>query len=165
LLHADLKFNDDTIRVYTTHLQSVLFEKTDYEKIEKIQHGDDGMVKNTRSIFSKLKLASGIRGRQAEAVRRQLEMDTHPVVFTCDMNDVPTSYSYAQIRGDMRDVFLEKGLGIGRTFSSLSPTLRIDYIFADKNFSVQQFNKYVRKLSDHYMMVADLKLVKPSNKK
>ena len=60
----------------------------------------------------------------------------------------------------MQDAFLKKGFGIGRTFSNLSPTLRIDYIFADKNFKVKQFTRQVKKLSDHYMLVADVELKK-----
>lgn len=158
LIHADLKFNNDTVRVYNTHLQSVLFEKTDYEKIEKIQEADDDLLKNSKSIFSKLRIAGRIRGRQADAAEKQIKSSKYPVLFTGDLNDVPTSYTYATIRGDMQDAFLEKGFGIGRTFSSLSPTLRIDYIFADKNFLVQQFSKSSRNLSDHYMIVADVKL-------
>jgi len=55
---------------------------------------------------------------------------------------------------------LKKGFGIGRTFSSLSPTLRIDYIFADKHFKINQFRRLVRKLSDHYMIAADVELRK-----
>jgi endonuclease/exonuclease/phosphatase family metal-dependent hydrolase len=161
LLHADLKFNNDTIRLFTTHLQSVLFVKQDYDKIERIQHAEDSLVQNTRSIFSKIKKGAAIRSRQANTVSEVLKESPYPVLFTGDLNDVPTSYTYAKIRGDMQDVFLQKGLGIGRTFSSLSPTLRIDYIFADKNFSILQYKKYVRELSDHYMQVADVKLINP----
>jgi endonuclease/exonuclease/phosphatase family metal-dependent hydrolase len=58
----------------------------------------------------------------------------------------------------MNDAFLQKGFGIGRTFSSLSPTLRIDYILTSKQFSVKQFNRVIKDYSDHYMIVADLKL-------
>jgi endonuclease/exonuclease/phosphatase family metal-dependent hydrolase len=74
-----------------------------------------------------------------------------------DLNDVPNSYTYFTIKGDMQDAFLRKGFGIGRTFSALSPTLRIDYIFADREFKVKQFNRLVRNYSDHYMIVADMK--------
>ena len=158
LLHADVKFNGDTVRVFTTHLQSVLFEKADYNKIEQIQHGEEGVIKNSRSIFSKLRLAARIRGQQADAAREEMATSPYPVVFTGDLNDVPTSYAYAAIRGKMRDAFLEKGFGIGRTFSALSPTLRIDYVFADRRFSILQVKRYVRELSDHYMLVADVEL-------
>jgi endonuclease/exonuclease/phosphatase family metal-dependent hydrolase len=161
LLHADLKFNNDTIRVFNTHLQSVLFEKSDYDKIAKLEKGDEGFVSNSRSIFSKIKRGASVRGRQADKVKEVLQQSTYPVLFTGDLNDVPTSYTYSTIRGNMQDAFLQKGLGIGRTFASLSPTLRIDYIFADKNFSILQYKKYVKDLSDHYMQVADVKLLNP----
>jgi endonuclease/exonuclease/phosphatase family metal-dependent hydrolase len=60
----------------------------------------------------------------------------------------------------MQDAFLKKGFGIGRTFTGLSPTLRIDYIFADHHFKIKQFNRIVKNLSDHYMLVADVQLKK-----
>jgi len=64
------------------------------------------------------------------------------------------------VRTGMQDAFLKKGFGIGRTFTGLSPTLRIDYIFADDHFKVKQFNRIVKNLSDHYMLVADVELNK-----
>jgi len=60
----------------------------------------------------------------------------------------------------MQDAFLKKGFGIGRTFSALSPTLRIDYIFASNDFTIRQYDRLVRNYSDHYMLVADVKLIK-----
>lgn len=160
LIHADLKFNGDTVRVFTTHLQSVLFEKSDYEKIESLESVEDGFIDNSKGILSKIKKGIIIRSRQADKAKEILRQSPYPVLFTCDMNDVPSSYTYNTIRGDMQDVFLKKGLGIGRTFSSLSPTLRIDYIFADKNFFILQYKRYTQDLSDHYMQVADVKLLK-----
>ena len=58
----------------------------------------------------------------------------------------------------MQDAFLKKGFGVGRTFSAISPTLRIDYIFADDHFRIDQFRRIVRNYSDHYMLVADIKI-------
>ena len=58
----------------------------------------------------------------------------------------------------MQDAFIKKGFGVGRTFSSLSPTLRIDYIFADDHFRIDQFKRIAKKSSDHYMLVADIEL-------
>src|SRR5450432_2744107 len=46
LLHADIKVNDDTVRIYTTHLQSLQFGKRDYERIEKIAHVEEGELSN-----------------------------------------------------------------------------------------------------------------------
>ena len=60
----------------------------------------------------------------------------------------------------MQDAFLKKGFGIGRTFSALSPTLRIDYIVATDHFKTHQFNREVKNYSDHYLLVADMEIKK-----
>ncbi len=161
LIHADIKVNDDTIRVYTTHLQSLQFRKSDYDKISSIERADqDSLISKSRTIFSKLKRGIVYRGIQARIVHEELKKSAYPYLLCGDMNDVPNSYTYSTVRGNLQDAFLKKGWGIGRTFTSLSPTLRIDYIFTDKNFQVQQFNRLVKSLSDHYMLVADVQLKK-----
>jgi endonuclease/exonuclease/phosphatase family metal-dependent hydrolase len=158
LIHADVKFNDDTIRIFTSHLQSVQFKRRDYERINEIKNYEDSIVSNSRTIFSKLKKGIERRSVQANVIRAQLGQSQHPVIFCGDFNDVPNSYTYFTIRGNMQDAFLEKGSGMGRSFTSISPTLRIDYILASKDFSVLQFDRSKRKYSDHYMLVTDLKL-------
>ena len=100
------------------------------------------------------------RSLQANIIAQVLGDSPFPVLLCGDMNDVPNSYTYFTVRGDMQDAFLKKGFGIGRTFSALSPTLRIDYIFADDHFAVRQFNRVVKRYSDHYMLVSDLELKK-----
>jgi endonuclease/exonuclease/phosphatase family metal-dependent hydrolase len=82
----------------------------------------------------------------------------YPFVITGDFNDVPNSYTYFKISNGLQDAFLKQGFGVGRTFNALSPTLRIDHILTTPHFEVLQFNRQVRSLSDHYMIVADLRL-------
>jgi endonuclease/exonuclease/phosphatase family metal-dependent hydrolase len=158
LIHADVKFNGDTIRIFTTHLQSVQFKKRDYQRINEIKNYEDSIVSNSKTIFSKLKKGIERRSVQANFIRDQVRKSQYPVVFCGDFNDVPNSYTYFTVRGNMQDAFLEKGSGIGRSFTSIAPTLRIDYILASKDFSVLQFDRISKKYSDHYMLVTDLKL-------
>lgn len=158
LIQADILINTDTVRVMTTHLQSVQFKKEDYQSIEEIKERDDSLIQNSKNIFSKLRVASRRRAIQAEMVRAQIEKSPYPVILTGDFNDIPNSYTYHTISKGLQDAFLEKGFGVGRTYSGISPTLRIDYILTSKNFSVEQFQRLVRELSDHYPLVADLKL-------
>lgn len=160
LIHADILYKGDTIRFYTTHLQSVQFKKQDYQRIEEIKNREDSILEKSRSIFSKLKRAITFRSRQAKIVKETTRQSPHPYVITGDFNDVPNSYTYFTIKGDLQDAFLKKGFGIGRTYSGLSPTLRIDYILPSHDFSVVQFDRVVREYSDHYLLVADLKLNK-----
>ncbi|HEV7621529.1 MAG TPA: endonuclease/exonuclease/phosphatase, partial [Flavisolibacter sp.] len=76
-----------------------------------------------------------------------------------DFNDVPNSYTYFTIRDEqLQDAFLKTGLGIGRTYSYIAPTLRIDYLFTTKQFKINQFNRIIKNYSDHYMLVTDLEL-------
>ena len=157
LMHADIKIDDDTIRVFSTHLQSLQFGKTEYIDIAELKKGDS-VLDNTKTIFSRVKQGSALRSIQAEVARTVMEDSPHPVLFAGDLNDVPNSFTYFTMKGDRQDAFLKKGFGIGRTFTGLSPTLRIDYIFADTQFKVLQFNRLVKNLSDHYMLVTDVKL-------
>ncbi len=158
LIHADIKVNDDTIRVYTTHLQSLQFGKRDYEKIGQIESAEDSLLSNSRTILSKVKRGFTYRSIQAQLIDEVLGDSPHPVLFCADLNDVPTSYTYSKVKGNMQDAFLKKGFGLGRTFFALSPTLRIDYIFASKQYKVLQFDRIVKDYSDHYMLVADAQL-------
>lgn len=157
LLYAGFRVGNDTIRVYTTHLQSLQFGKNDYSRIEKLKDGDS-LIANSKNLLSKIKRGLVNRSIQAGIINDVLAVSPHPVLLCADLNDVPNSYTYKKVKGDMQDAFLKKGFGIGRTFTGLSPTLRIDYIFADKHFRVKQFNRITKKLSDHYMLIADVEL-------
>jgi len=160
LISADIVFNGDTIRFFTTHLQSVQFKKEDYQSLEEIKNRDDSLLQNSKSIFSKLKRGFIYRAQQADIVKEITSVSPHPYIMTGDFNDVPNTYTYFTIRGDLQDAFLKQGFGMGRTYSGISPTLRIDYILPTKHFSVLQFNRIVKEYSDHYMIVADLRLKK-----
>jgi len=158
LISADILFQKDTIRIHTTHLQSVQFKKEDYKSLQEIKDRDDSLLQNSKSIFSKLKRGFIHRAQQANIVKQITGNSPHPYIMTGDFNDVPNTYTYFTIRGKLQDAFLQQGFGIGRTYSGISPTLRIDYILATPHFSVNQFNRIVKNYSDHYMLVADLAL-------
>ena len=164
LLRADIKFGGDTVRIFTSHLQSVQFNKLDYERIDRIRNYEDSVFSNSKDIFSKIKRAIRYRSMQANLVRKTINESPHPVILCGDFNDVPTSYTYFTIRGDMQDAFLKRDFGVGRTFTALSPTLRIDYILASSQLSFLQFNRVTKRYSDHYMLVADLMMNPRSSK-
>ncbi len=154
LIYADIQFNNQTIRVFTTHLQSVRFENAQYASIRKVKSPDAGLS-GSKSVISKLKLAYKYRGAEADFVRQKIEASPYPAIICGDFNDVPNSYTYFTVKGNLQDAFLAKGSKLGRTFRYLSPTLRIDYILADKKFEVKQFNRVVLPYSDHYPIIAD----------
>lgn len=158
LLAADIVFEKDTFRVFTTHLQSVLLQKNDYRSISIIRNAEDSMVEASRSILKKLRNGYRYRGSQADLVREQLDASPFPAMICGDFNDVPNSYTYFTIRGDRQDAFLKAGWGLGRTYGDLSNTLRIDYILPASSFEVVAFRRSGLPYSDHYPILADLRL-------
>ncbi len=160
LIGADIMVGSQRIRVFNTHLQSVLFKKDDYRYVKMIQTGDEKIMEASKSIVRKLKQGYTYRGDQVDIVRKALDESPFPEIICGDFNDVPNSYTYFQIKGDRQDAFVEKSSGIGRTFYALSPTLRIDFIMADPAFEVRHYYREVLPYSDHYPLVVDLKLEK-----
>ena len=158
LIACDFDIRGKKIRVYNTHLQSVLLQKKDYNDLQIIRNAKDSMVEASKSILRKLKQGYSSRGNQVDIVRRELDHSPYPAIICGDFNDVPNSYTYFQIRGDRKDAFVEKGKGIGRTFANLSPTLRIDYVMADEKFEVTQYKRQVLSYAEHFPIVVDLKL-------
>lgn len=156
LAYADVEMNGKRIRVIALHLQSVRFESADYQSLSKMKQTKDPNIRAGKTILSKLKAGFQRRYDQAVKVNSEIEASPYPILLCGDFNDVPNSGAYFTIRNHLQDAFLKKGLFIGRTFRFISPTLRIDYIFADKNFKIKQFQLIHAKYSDHFPLVADI---------
>lgn len=161
LIYCDISTGAQTIRVFNTHLQSVLFQKEDYARLRMIRTADDSMLDASKSILKKLRQGYASRGTQVDIVREQIDKSPHPFVLCGDFNDVPNSYTYFRIRGGHQDAFIAASNGIGRTYRDVAPTLRIDYIMADKQFDVLQCKRFAVPYSDHYPVLADLRLTSP----
>ncbi|HEY0299353.1 MAG TPA: endonuclease/exonuclease/phosphatase family protein [Arachidicoccus sp.] len=157
-IYADILRGNETIRVFNVHLQSYKFSQQDYEDIAAIKQQSDSSLKASISIMNKMQLAYARRGIQADMVKNYSDSTSFKSIICGDFNDVPGSYAYFKIRGNRQDAFLEKSWGVGRTYYSIAPTLRIDYILPDKKFSVNQFDIVDEDLSDHLMLVSDLQL-------
>lgn len=156
LIYADVRKDNKTFRVFTTHLQSVRFQYSDYQSLAKLKRARDPGYHKSRNIIAKLKAGYQYRYHQAQVVKQKIAESPYPVIITGDFNDIPNSNTYFTIKGDLQDAFLKKGFFIGRTFRYISPTLRIDYILADKTFKVDQFRTIHVPFSDHYPIEADL---------
>ncbi|MBX3254233.1 MAG: endonuclease/exonuclease/phosphatase family protein [Chitinophagaceae bacterium] len=165
VIYADIVYGGDTVRVFTGHLQSFGFMRQDYNDISKIRNDPDERLDASKSIFKKMRRAFERRGSQAAIIRTQLDASQYPEIFCGDLNDVPNSYTYFAIKGDKKDAFIKKGFGFGKTFYNFFsafmrklPTLRIDYIFTDPRFSIQQVKAVPEILSDHIPVVTDIVL-------
>lgn len=158
--YIDIVKGEDTIRVFNIHLQSLRFSRSNLKYIDEPSIEEEKTLKESKSILGKFKRGFLKREEQANRIRAELDKSPYPVILTGDFNDLPNSYAYHTIGGSMKNAFVEKGAGLGRTFSGISPVLRIDNIFADSRFEVKQFKRINIKLSDHFPIFADVQLSK-----
>ncbi|MDD2563325.1 MAG: endonuclease/exonuclease/phosphatase family protein [Salinivirgaceae bacterium] len=149
-LWTDLLIEKDTVRVYNIHLQSNHFEIDDYEFIRKINTSPTSIeFKQLHGFFTRLSIAYRKRADQAEKIAEHMAQTTYAKLVCADLNDTHLSYAYQQIRGNFKDSFRESGFGLGHSFGSLLTSVRIDYIFYDKNFISTSFQTGKPDLSDH----------------
>ncbi|MEO6720282.1 MAG: endonuclease/exonuclease/phosphatase family protein [Ferruginibacter sp.] len=158
--YVDIVKETDTIRVFNLHLQSLRFSTVNLKYIDNPSIKTDTGLVQSKSLISKLKNGFLKRRIQAGHVKEEIDKSPYPVVVCGDFNDVPNSYSYETIGDGLQDAFVKKGFGIGRTFSGIAPTLRIDHIFVDKRYAVNQYVRIPKKLSDHFPIIADISHLK-----
>lgn len=148
LIFSDIVFKNRIIRVFNTHLESPGLSASDYS--------ESGQLNLNSTVFSKIKNSYSLRNLQAIQAKQQIEKSPFPYIICTDLGDIPNSFAYFRIRSDCQDAFLEKGSGLGRTISHISPTLRIDYIFLKDSLRIKQFQCESLPYSDHYPLIADV---------
>lgn len=155
--YIDVIINKKMLRIYNAHLSSMSLwpSAKDQAGIYYLE-GDSTKIK-ARGIFSKIKLFGQQHSRESEVVKNFINKSPYPVVFTADLNSVPSSYVYHHLRDGLEDAFLEKSYGVGGTYNRIFPKLRIDVLFHSKEIEVTQFKRPAIDLSDHYPIIADIK--------
>ncbi len=154
--YIDILKGSDTFRVFNIHLQSLKFSKDNRKYIDDPSMNDENDFQESKTVIAKFKKGFKEHAIQSERIKKAINESPYPAIVCGDLNDVPNSYAYKTIGKGMKNAFTEKGSGIGRTFASISRTLRIDNIFADERFDVEQYVTVKKKLSDHFPVIADL---------
>ena len=158
----DVLKGNDTLRIFNLHLQSLKFSQANLNYLDKGTVPSQGNISESKNIIYKIKLGVLKRASQADFIKDEIRHSPYPVIICGDFNDVPVSYAYEKIGDGLQNAFVEKGSGISRTFSSISPTLRIDNIFTDKKFKITGYTRIKKSYSDHFPIIADIKY-QPSN--
>ncbi len=160
-IYADLKINDDTIRVYNAHLQSVKFKPEDYKTIEEIENykEENSLSLNSgKKILMRLKEAFKKRAKQVDTITEHIKNCPYEVLICGDFNDTPTSYTYHNLSSGLTDAFIESGSGFGNTYIGKMPSFRIDYILHSPSITSSEFRILPEKLSDHHAVSCFIKL-------
>lgn len=156
-IYTDILFQNDTIRIYNNHLQSVNFIQKNYRFLENIPiMYSDRNINEIKDISSKLKSAFIKRAKQTDKIKARINQSPFPVIVCGDFNDTPVSYAYHKMQRKLDDAFLKAGAGCGNTHQGKIP-LRIDYILYGKEFEAVEFEKIEANLSDHYPIISVLR--------
>ncbi|MFT5848802.1 MAG: endonuclease/exonuclease/phosphatase family metal-dependent hydrolase [Psychroserpens sp.] len=147
-IFADIVKNQDTIRVYNLHLES---SRIDPNAEEFSKENSQHLFKRVGSTFEK-------QQSQAEQFLAHRNKCTFKTIISGDFNNTAYSYIYNEIKGDMKDTFKQAGNGFGRTFDFKFFPVRIDFVLVDDAFEINAFKTFDVMYSDHYPVMAKVKL-------
>lgn len=145
-VYADILYERDTLRIYSVHLQSLNIRPRDF--------------KNERSdrLFARLRKSFEKQRRQADILRAHMEASPFKTIVAGDFNNSQFSSVYFNIKGDLKDTFIEKGNGYGGTINFWKFPFRIDFILTAPSFNVVAHQNYDINLSDHEPIMASIKV-------
>ena len=154
--YVDIVKDADTVRVFNIHLQSLKFNPVNLQYIDNPTIESETDIEKSKNILSKFKRGFLRRKLQADRIKEEIDKSPFPVIVCGDFNDVPNSYAYETIGKNLQNAFEKKGVGLGRTFSGIASSLRIDNIFVDQHYLVNQYVRIAKKLSDHFPIITDI---------
>ena len=164
-MFCDIKVEDDTLRIYTLHLQSYGLDRGETVFIDTMHLAVRDSAQWIRLKELGMALTNGMvrRSLQADAIHSHLESSPYPVIVCGDFNDTPQSYTYQRIKGRLQDAFSSSGKLLGGTYRIRGRyALRIDYFLCDRLFKVSGFQTPHLNCSDHYPVCCDLVIPGPS---
>jgi endonuclease/exonuclease/phosphatase family metal-dependent hydrolase len=159
-IFSDILIGTDTIRVYNIHLQSIRFQKEDYQVVSANNEVVEKRIERIKNMLRKVKNAYGPRVLQAETIIAHINQSPYPVIACGDFNDTPLSYVYHIFNQQLADAFRKASFGVGRTYAGKIPAGRIDYIFASSFFRPLNFSIQKEIFSDHFAITATLEFMK-----
>lgn len=156
-MYTDIDVNGKVIRLFNCHLESNKLTEGDLLQARELatDPANEDIKGTTLHLSRKLGSAYRIRSSQADMVADSIAASPYTVLVAGDFNDVPASYVYTRIRGNMKDAFVTKGTGLGWTFAQHIFRFRIDHVFYNSTLQLQQFKiDKDMKVSDHYPLLA-----------
>lgn len=156
---ADIDVKGKTVRVFNVHLETTGFNRTMHQAGKIIAQGKK-VEKNRliEVIYGNYTHGMTIRAGQARLVANEIATSEVPCIVCGDFNDVPYSYTYNTMLGNLVDGFKECGSGFMYTFREPKKPFRIDYIFHDE--SMEGITYYTKEItySDHLPVFMKLSL-------
>lgn len=145
-IYADIVCKKDTLRIYNVHLESLNIRPGNLK-----QERSDRLFARLRSSFQK-------QQQQSLIVREHADASPYKTIISGDFNNNQFSSVYFNLKGDLKDTFMEKGVGYGATIDFWKFPFRIDFILVDPSFDVVSHQNYDIDLSDHEPIMASIKV-------
>jgi len=148
---VEVNINDNIYRIYNVHLETTGINSTLHQASKLAKNGVEVQGNALiNAIYGSYTLGMIARSGQANMLAMDMRASEAPVIVCGDFNDVPYSYVYKTMLGDLTDGFKECGEGIMRTYNSGKKKVRIDYIFHDPRLKGESYYTKEINYSDHY---------------
>jgi endonuclease/exonuclease/phosphatase family metal-dependent hydrolase len=158
-IFSDVRIDQDTVRIYNCHLQSIRLDSEQYQILDSIKFRyDDKQIAEIMDISYRLRDAFIKRAAQADILAAHVAGCPHPVIICGDFNDTPVSYTYRTIKDGLQDAFSGSGWGVGRTYHGDFPSFRIDYILQSPSIEALFFYREKILVSDHFPIIGYLRV-------
>jgi endonuclease/exonuclease/phosphatase family metal-dependent hydrolase len=138
-IFADIKIQNDTIRLYNLHLQSFGIELNSAKE------------NNNRyaAFIKKINIGVTKQIQQAKLVKSNSINCNKKIMISGDFNSTPFSLPYRTLKEGLKDSYICEGNGLGTTFSLFNYPLRLDYFLVDPKIKINNHENFKLNLSDH----------------
>lgn len=148
---ADIDVKGIEFRVFNVHLETTGINRTLHKAGKMMAQNQD--ISNSRilnAIYGNYMMGMYFRSGQAIQIANEKANSKFPVILCGDFNDVPYSFVYNTMLGNMVDGFKECGHGFMYTYRGGKKAVRIDYIFHDEEIKGVDYYRSDLSYSDHY---------------
>ena len=154
-----LDVNGDTYLVSNNHLESNKISSSDKKLYSHFLIKRDYPTAVEVSFNIKKRMGRGYtkRASQVQQISDYIQKQEYDKLIVCgDFNDMPISYAYKIMKGNLTDAYASTGFGAGITYHEHLFLFRIDYILHSKNLKSHRTKVDKVKFSDHYPVLTYL---------
>ncbi len=158
-MYADIDVNGQVFRVFSVHLETTGINSTmSHANSLEAQGYDVSKNRVLNAIYGNYSLGMLFRAAQANIIANEIRSSEVPCIVCGDFNDVPYSYVYKTMLGDLVDGFKECGRGGWMGTYRGKKSARIDYIFHSQTMKGLNYYKTDLTYSDHYPVFMKVEL-------
>lgn len=153
-IFADILVENDTLRIYNIHLQSMKIN-------QKSMTDADKWKENIIDVAQRLRKGFAARSKQVDMIAEHISKSPYPIILCGDLNDLPYSYTYFRLKKQLNNAFEEAGNGFEVSLNSSIFYVRIDNQFYSPEINIFDY-KTINEVtySDHFPVKATYRLAK-----